>query len=328
MRILVADDEKAVCSVLRYQIKKYKNPFLEIFEVSNGIQFKEKCLSWKPDLAFVDIKMPGLTGLEAITTIKEVEDDINTTFIMLSGFNDFEYAREALRLEVKDYLLKPSKIEMVHKIIHGIELKRYKGLSLTNLEDSSNCEEKQIIELSQKLQELAINFKLENIQLFTTSLDQWFISANLLKISIDESFFLTHFSLEYNDDLLKQKSIIIEESNKWYNNQSSAKFPFDLKKYVDNNFIDPSFNLDLMSSHFGFSPQYLSLIFKNEIGENFIVYLTRKRLNKAKDLLLNTPMLIKNISLECGYSYTSYFIKIFNKNEKITPNEFRNKYRL
>ena len=63
--------------------------------------------SFQPDLVLMDIMMPGMTGLEAIETIQVTHPTIK--FVMVTAFDMFDYARQAIKLGVKDYVLKPSK---------------------------------------------------------------------------------------------------------------------------------------------------------------------------------------------------------------------------
>lgn len=327
MKILIADDEASVCSVLRYQIEKYPIPFIELEEVKNGIAFKEKCINWNPDIAFVDIRMPGINGLEAITQIRELNNCINTNFIILTGYGEFEYAREALRLRVNDFLLKPSKVELVHKIINDKFKKEFLGISINTINSFDNIKEIELKELSLIIQELSKNFKFEENIKFKENIEIWYKKAILLNLEIEENFFVEHFSKNYSLDISKQKEIIINEINKWYKNNENEGFSIDLKKYINKNFTDPNLNLESLANYFGFTAQYMSIIFKNEIGDHFINYLTEKRMERAKYLLSNSQKKIKEISSECGYYYPSYFIKVFNKAEKMTPIDYRKKIR-
>ena len=102
--ILIADDEKierrGIRSLLgREQIQA------EILEASNGKEALELVKQHKPDIVFSDIKMPFMTGLELAEQVGAVSPD--TIMIMFSGYSDFEYAREAIKSGVMDYVLKP-----------------------------------------------------------------------------------------------------------------------------------------------------------------------------------------------------------------------------
>lgn len=59
----------------------------------------------KPDIVITDIQMPGMTGLEVIE--RASQQNLQTKFIVISGYREFEYAQQAIRFGVEDYLLKP-----------------------------------------------------------------------------------------------------------------------------------------------------------------------------------------------------------------------------
>ena len=71
------------------------------------------------------------------------------------------------------------------------------------------------------------------------------------------------------------------------------------------------------------NPQYISQLFKNEIGVGFLNYLTSIRMEKAKSLLLTTSLSVAEIAEETGYNDYRVFTKVFKKTEGITPSQFR-----
>ncbi|MCQ2082481.1 MAG: response regulator [Lachnospiraceae bacterium] len=96
------------------------------------------------------------------------------------------------------------------------------------------------------------------------------------------------------------------------------------KDYIMNNF-SKDISLDDVSRVVGISPYYFSKIFKEGCGENFIEYLTNIRIEKAKELLSDTDMSMKEICSMCGYSDPNYFSRTFKKNVGVTPTEYKEK---
>ncbi len=82
-------------------------------------------------------------------------------------------------------------------------------------------------------------------------------------------------------------------------------------------------SLDLISRDENVSSYYLSKLFKEEMGENFMEYLTGVRINKAKELMNNTDRPMKEICVSVGYIDPNYFSRIFKKNTGMTPTEYR-----
>lgn len=85
--------------------------------------------------------------------------------------------------------------------------------------------------------------------------------------------------------------------------------------------------LDDVASAVNLNPSYFSVYFKQSTGEKFIDYLINLRMERAKELLLNTDYKVSAICDMVGYNQRPYFHRIFKHNTGLTPSEFRNKYR-
>lgn len=94
------------------------------------------------------------------------------------------------------------------------------------------------------------------------------------------------------------------------------------KAYIENNYTQ-NITLEDVSREVNISSYYLSRLFKEETGENFIDYLTNLRIEKAKELLSTTQYSMKEICSMSGYSDPNYFSKTFKKNVGVTPTEYR-----
>lgn len=94
------------------------------------------------------------------------------------------------------------------------------------------------------------------------------------------------------------------------------------KEYIIN-YFHKDISLDDVSREVDISPYYFSKLFKDDTGENFIDYLTNIRIEKAKELLLNKELSIKEIGIKVGYSDPNYFSRIFKKCINKTPTEYR-----
>lgn len=96
-----------------------------------------------------------------------------------------------------------------------------------------------------------------------------------------------------------------------------------LLEYVKTNFADPNLSLILLAKKFKLTPTYLSRFFKKKTQYNFVEYLHRLRLKKAKQLLEDTDKNIAEIAVEIGYFDSHSLIRAFKKYESITPGKFR-----
>jgi two-component system response regulator YesN len=95
------------------------------------------------------------------------------------------------------------------------------------------------------------------------------------------------------------------------------------KDYIDRHYMDEDISLHTVASHVNFSQNHFSTIFSQETGGNFIEYLTKVRIEKAKELLVNSNLKSADIAYEVGFSDPHYFSFIFKKNTGISPREFR-----
>ena len=82
-------------------------------------------------------------------------------------------------------------------------------------------------------------------------------------------------------------------------------------------------SLSVLAEEFHMNPQYISQLFKNEIGVGFLAYLTSIRMEKAKKLLLSTSLSIGEVAEQSGYGDYRVFTKVFKKSEGITPSQYR-----
>lgn len=108
-RILIADDEELERRGIRQFLERI--PGLDILEAENGLQVLELAAQAPVAVALLDIKMPGLDGIAAAESLRSLHPDIAIVF--LTAYDQFDYARSALRLRVDEFLLKPASAEEV-----------------------------------------------------------------------------------------------------------------------------------------------------------------------------------------------------------------------
>ncbi|HML31922.1 response regulator [Sporomusa sphaeroides] len=106
-KMIIADDEPAVRRYLRYIVNQHNLPFEICGEAADGKQAVQLVDQYQPEFVILDINMPVLNGLEAAAIIREKHRDI--IIYILTAYGQFEYAQQALRTQVADYLLKPIK---------------------------------------------------------------------------------------------------------------------------------------------------------------------------------------------------------------------------
>lgn len=236
MNLLIADDENLELKVLEKTVKKHFVDELEIFASSNGRKASQICDEVKPDIALLDIEMPGMNGIELAKYIKEKYAECIIIFI--TAYDRFDYAIEAMHIKAFDYLLKPWKEERL-------------------------CE--------------LINTSIENVR-----------------------------SMQKTDSIVHSQKDVI-------------------KDYIDRNYKKDISAKDV-AGILGYSDVYFSKVFKQLFDDNFINYLTKIRIDRAKVLLKDVSFNIKEVGKSVGYADSNYFTKVFKRSIGISPSEYRSKH--
>jgi two-component system response regulator YesN len=104
-KVMLVDDEKRILDGLSVMIDWNKYGFDICARTRNGLEALQAAKQWKPDLIVTDIRMPNMDGLELIRLWKSSSPI--TQFIILSGYSEFSYAKQAMQLGVRHYVLKP-----------------------------------------------------------------------------------------------------------------------------------------------------------------------------------------------------------------------------
>jgi len=236
MNLLIADDENLELKVLEKTVKKHFVDELEIFASSNGRKASQICDEVKPDIALLDIEMPGMNGIELAKHIKEKNTECIIIFI--TAYDRFDYAIEAIHIKALDYLLKPWKEERL-------------------------CE--------------LISTAIENVR-----------------------------SMQKTDSIVHSQKDVI-------------------KDYIDRNYKKDISAKDV-AGILGYSDVYFSKVFKQLFDDNFINYLTKIRIDRAKLLLKDVSFNIKEVGKSVGYADSNYFTKVFKRSIGISPSEYRSKH--
>ena len=121
IKVIIADDETHICRLIQALIE-WDELDMELSGVANnGIEAMELIRDKRPDILITDIRMPGCTGLELIKQAKEILPELQ--IMIISGYAHFEYAQQAMKYGVGDYILKPIKQEELNSTLRRMSEK-------------------------------------------------------------------------------------------------------------------------------------------------------------------------------------------------------------
>lgn len=136
--ILIVDDETIFRKGIRLMIAEMQSEWIVIEEAMDGVEALEKIEELQPDLIITDIKMPRMDGIQLQYIVKERYPQI--ACVVMSGYNDFQYARESLRLGAKDYLMKPFEREELYELLGKLQ----EELALEKQQNKVNAKDRQV----------------------------------------------------------------------------------------------------------------------------------------------------------------------------------------
>ena len=133
LKMIIADDERVIRESINSSID-WKSLGIQIVGLAkNAREAYDLILDECPDIVLTDIRMPGFSGLELIARTAQTHPQ--TEFIILSGYGEFEYAKEAMQRGVKHYLLKPCSPEQLIEVIRQVKDDCYKKKLLQDMQD-------------------------------------------------------------------------------------------------------------------------------------------------------------------------------------------------
>lgn len=118
MRILIVEDEVKIREGMTKLISAHTSHKV-IGEAGNGQEGLDMILRFHPDLVITDIRMPKMDGLEMLRKVHEMK--IHVCSVILSGYSEFDYAKQAIHYGVEDYLLKPLAAEDIQEVLRRVE---------------------------------------------------------------------------------------------------------------------------------------------------------------------------------------------------------------
>ena len=225
-RVLLVDDEQIERMALAKKIDRYYGDKVNIYQAVNGREAVAMCSEQKNDIIIMDISMPEMNGVMAAKYIRQMDDKCSIVF--LSAYDDFEYARNAIKVKALDYLLKPCDIN---------DLLAVMDMAIQKLDKENAVKENTATDGKGNIFKENARSGKENVKDTDIYADNNNIRDNRHKRMID--------NLRNSDE------------------QTTVKY---LKEYVENNYIY-DITMQEAAEEMGYSDAYFSKLFKKETGQ-------------------------------------------------------------
>ena len=355
LRVVVIDDEAWTRDTIK-RIGKWKEfGFRIVGEASDGHSGLECIKELSPDLIITDMKMPGLDGARMLRVLDEQQSKAKV--LIISGYTDFMYTKQAVASRAIDYLLKPINVDEFNAALKQCSLdleaeqlskghqrettimqmvdrswfEQYKSvrdsvgysletLSSKGIENALGQLEQLYIQCESSVR-LAVLIRMNHD--FQSIIEEYLISSgsqmefHLLSFAVGEQCSFTEVKNHY----LEVISHLIEE--KVSENQSMHHFDIrPVKQYLDDHYQE-SLTLEQIATKFSVSKEYLSSRFKKDLSVTFSEYLLGLRMEKARELITEYHIPLSKIPEIVGYIDISHFYKVFKKFYGITPGTMR-----
>ena len=282
IKIMVVDDNalvrRAVCETIDWAAMGCEIEG----RLTNGIEGLRYAKEHHPDIVITDIKMPGMDGLEMVKALKEEYDKFSS--IVITGFDEFQYAQQALRLGAADILLKPIEnkelVETVRRIAGGSMERRYGGGGLSRV-GSLGRDEK--------------------------------LTGN---VSLNGTFGLTE------NQILNE--MIREEHMQFLEEKKEEHYAIVVRRALAymREILSRKISLTELADYVGLSAAHLSRLIKKDTGKSFIDVLNQIRLETAVQLLREGRYKVYEVSNMVGIDNYAYFYQFFKKETGKSPTEY------
>ncbi|WP_372999866.1 response regulator [Lutispora sp.] len=228
IKVIIADDEALEREVYKVLIRRHFPELKVVAEVETGRKAIEAFEIHKPELMLMDVKMPGINGIEAIEEIRKRNS--NSKFIVVSAYNYFDYAKEALKLGIEDYLLKPVAKDEFINVIGGV-------LQKIKLEKRSNKEE---LEIKERLRSILPVLEIETaLAVMMGDDDRIRRYASLLDVDISSGYIaigmINEESLAINDEM--ERGLMTEKIQVYIKDNMPELKPCLISSFIANKIV-------------------------------------------------------------------------------------------
>ena len=328
--ILVADDDCTMRDAYNVMVRQV--PGFEICdEAANGKEAVALFKNLRPDILFIDNKMPVMSGLSAIKEIRKIDDDV--TIYLLSSFKNFNLASEALKLGVKEYLLKPLSLKTFQNVLQDFKLEKSNkyNVPVMKMEEVIGTRDFRAAyyAYSEVMNDIYSKYG-DDPERLTEAYR--YLGRHMLGMigGVDEQSKTVQEMLALDESITmnprKGEMWLFSIMDYVFKERSKKRYPTlaSVLDFIDGH-ITEDIGLNQIIENCAISQGYLSRIFKDQFKVSVMEYIHMRKIQLAKCRMYLSNDSISKIAFQLGYSESSYFRKVFKKYEHVTLQEYKNK---
>jgi two-component system response regulator YesN len=330
--VVIAENEPWIRKAVIEMVERDNQDYKIVGEATNGEEAWALIQETWPTILITDIMMPEMDGLQLIH--KVVETGIPMICIIISGFDNFQYAKQAITYGVSEYLLKPVEYEdfraallrSASKLEQFGELNSYLVRFQNYIDSMHKKDAKEIIRQLTEMVQVVLRLKHFNYGVRNNLLRIYDgkLKTLLRQLNVHE---LADFPASIDDDVSINRHFqaLVEAWIIGYQRHSSTSMKMviqDCCRYIDEHY-DDDITLTEIADFAHMSISHFSTLFKQHTGQTLIIYTNQVRINEAKKLLASTGLKIYEIAEKVGFSSLPYFTRVFKQVEGRTPLEYR-----
>ncbi len=326
-QILIVDDDSIMRRALNVMINKIDG-FEVCGEAATGSQAIEVYNQTHPDIIFMDILMPGLTGLDVAKSIRK--KDSEATIFLLSAYKNFNLAQEAVKLQIKEYLLKPLSMRSMTDLLTNYKRDKEGSIShyLNSFEEivAESDFKKVYYGLEKPIEKIYKKYGKDEEKL--VEIFRYVGQRLIASTSIDDGKNDVESLFPLNECLISEPMIVqmwlFKVMNYVYEKEAIKRYPVlqNVFVYIDEN-IRSDIGLNQIIESCSISQGYLSRIFKSQFHVSVMEYLHLRKMHLAKGYFYLTNDSVAEVAFKLGYNESNYFSKVFKKYEKTTVQQYR-----
>ncbi|MDR6553891.1 helix-turn-helix domain-containing protein [Paenibacillus qinlingensis] len=334
-RVLVAENEPWIRDCIVEMVERAGEEFEVVGEANNGEEALALIYELWPTILLTDICMPEMDGLELIRRL--TESRIPMIPVVISGYDNFEYARQAMSYGVTEYLLKPVQFEHISTALHKSvdklatikELNAYLMRMQELIEQGYSMESKTLLRKHRDLLETILSMKYLNPSAHQSLLA---VYEGKLKSLLEETHQVQlkvkrNNSAGWGDDseIRQYFQSILDQWIIHRPAQVSQNLKFVVQKaceHIRTHYRD-DFTLSELADMANLSISHFGFLFKQQTGCTMIQYINEIRIAESKKLLLETDDKAYRIAELVGFGSLPYFTRVFKAIVGLTPSEYR-----